>query len=69
MKEIQKRCNCVSHYELDQVASARTQVVAGVNYLMDVVVRRDGKPELHHVVVYDQFGDLSLTKDEVEPAK
>lgn len=45
---------------------ARTQVVAGVNYHMDIVLTRNGQPEVHHVTVYDRFGRMALTRDEMQ---
>mmetsp|Transcript_21363 Transcript_21363/g.44555 ORF Transcript_21363/g.44555 Transcript_21363/m.44555 type:complete len:120 (+) Transcript_21363:21-380(+) len=51
------------------VVSARRQVVAGVNYgIVFTLPKRDGRgcEAVIDAVVYDRFGDLSLTKAEVK---
>ena len=45
---------------------AAQQVVAGMNFFLKMQLKDavTGEAEVHDVVVYDQFGKLSLTKDE-----
>ena len=53
-----------------EVLQAATQVVAGVNFKMDIAVLDPFERnclEVFSVVVYDHFGDLSLTRFEGEP--
>lgn len=64
--EIQKRSNTLDAMQMESVSNVRRQVVAGLNYYMDIIIRRGDVREMHHVVVYDRFGDLSLTKDDID---
>ena len=56
----------VSQYKKVVVESASTQVVAGINYFLDVKVLGSSGDcvQRHAWTVYDRFGDLSLTSDE-----
>ncbi len=46
------------------VRSARRQVVAGLNIDMTIDIHVDGKCFVRNFLVYDRFGQLSLTNEE-----
>ena len=50
---------------LKEVVSAERQVVAGMNYILVLKLTEGGKETLHRSTVYDQFGKMSMTKDEL----
>mmetsp|Transcript_11385 Transcript_11385/g.36374 ORF Transcript_11385/g.36374 Transcript_11385/m.36374 type:complete len:132 (-) Transcript_11385:209-604(-) len=66
VSEIQKRSNTLETMQMESVSNVRRQVVAGLNYFMDVIIRRGDIREMHHVVVYDHFGTMYLTKDDID---
>merc|ERR1711871_146753 len=63
--EIKKRSNSLGETKLGNVLKVRTQVVAGINYFMDLEVVTDGHTQVHHVTVWDQFGNMHLTRDDI----
>jgi FKBP-type peptidyl-prolyl cis-trans isomerase len=50
---------------LKEVVSAERQVVAGMNYILVLKLTEGSAETLHRTTVYDQFGKLSMTKDEI----
>merc|ERR1711871_410646 len=51
--EIKKRSNSLGETKLGNVLKVRTQVVT------------DGHTQVHHVTVWDQFGNMHLTRDDI----
>ena len=64
VSELNKR-NGKSQVSLREVVSAQKQIVAGMNYILVIKLMEAGQEVLHRTTVYDQFGKLSMTKDEV----
>eukprot|EP00944_MAST-04C_sp_MAST-4C-sp1_P009846 g9846.t1 len=64
VSELNKR-NGKSQVSLREVVSAQRQIVAGMNYILVIKLVEAGQEVLHRATVYDQFGKLSMTKDEV----
>ena len=50
---------------LKEIVSAERQVVAGMNYILVLKLTEGSAETLHRTTVYDQFGKLSMTKDEL----
>jgi len=50
---------------LARIIAAYSQIVAGINYRLILGLNENGHAITHTVVVWDQFGDLSLTSDEI----
>ena len=68
VSELNKR-NGKSQVTLREVVSAQKQIVAGMNYILVIKLVDAGQEVLHRTTVYDQFGKLSMTKDETLNAK
>ena len=47
--------------DVTRILRVRKQVVAGINYDLDLEVSTDSGHEFHHFRVYDRFGDVSVT--------
>lgn len=71
VKEINARSNSLTPYVLAQILSAKFQVVAGMNYTLELKILHGKTIEIHNVVVYSRpwEGFMALTKDTlfVEP--
>lgn len=63
--EANARSDSLTPYTLARVVSARTQVVAGINYLLVLAMDADDRREYREVIVWNRFGDLKLTNSRV----
>ena len=68
VSELNKR-NGKSQVTFREVVSAQKLIVAGMNYILVIKLVDAGQEVLHRTTVYDQFGKLSMTKDETLNAK
>ena len=71
VKEINARSNSLTPNVLAQIISAKYQVVAGMNYALELKILHGKTMEVHNVVVYSRAweGFMELTEDKlfVEP--
>jgi hypothetical protein len=65
--EIDKRANCVVPHRLERIVTAQKQVVAGVNYALELELSCGPATELHEVVVFSQpwTNTMRLTSDTI----
>jgi len=54
-----------TRFVLVRITAAYSQIVAGVNYRLIIDLLANGHTLTHTVVVWDQFGDLTLTSDQI----
>ena len=64
---IQSRSNSLEPYVLVNIASAKSQVVAGMNYDLKLILAHGVATEVHQVLVFQNLNGkkLQLTKDEI----
>jgi hypothetical protein len=69
VRTINERTSSSTPYTLSAIVSAKSQVVSGMNYALELALVRGDVREIHDVVVYSQpwTSTLELTADRIRP--